>query len=90
MNEPFPPTPRQEVEEVAVRLAECGVSHDQIVRLVQDHSISRIRKQLDWLPLRRAKKPAALIVAAIEKDYDAPAEALSDSNSGSSSYLGPQ
>lgn len=83
MNGVFPPTPAQEVESIRVRLAECGVAPDQIAKLVSERPLELIRKQLDWLPYRKAKKPAALIVAAIERDFEAPAE-LMDGSSGSS------
>lgn len=74
----WPPTPAQEVEDVKRRLTALGVSADQVTRLLMTHDTAKIDRQLDWLPYRKAKKPAALIVVAIDRDFDAPAALIGD------------
>ena len=54
-------------------LAAWGVPNDLIARLLADHDPAKIRRQLDWLPLRNANDPARFLVAAIQKDYAPPA-----------------
>ena len=46
---------------------------DLIARLLADHDPAKVRRQLDWLPLRNAHDPARFLVAAIQKDYAPPA-----------------
>ena len=53
-------------------LAAWGVPADLIARLLADHDPAKIRRQLDWLPLRNAHDPARFLVAAIQKDYAPP------------------
>ncbi|MBN9501325.1 MAG: hypothetical protein BGO01_08585 [Armatimonadetes bacterium 55-13] len=59
-----------------VRLAKelliLGVSSKQVTRLL-GYDLDRVEQQLAWLPLRNPRKPASLIVAAIDQDFEAPA-----------------
>lgn len=57
---------------LAGRLLQIGVSGHQVRRLLL-HDLDKVERQLDWLPYRSARKKASLIVAAIEQDYEAPA-----------------
>lgn len=57
---------------LAGRLMQVGVSNSQIQKLLL-FDLDLVERQLDWLPFRSARKRASLIVAAIEKDYEAPA-----------------
>lgn len=74
--------------EAKVALLKLGVSRSQIMELVERYSLERIEKQLQWLPLRRPRKPSSLIVSAIKENYEAPAAALEQAaeNSSSSDY----
>ena len=54
------------------RLIRLGVSVEQAALLLHQHSLEEIERQLDWLPYRKAKRPAGFIVAAIEGAYDEP------------------
>ena len=50
---------------------EVGLSErDQLVL-----DLVEIQKQLRWLPFRAARRPASLLISAIEHDYDSPAYA---------------
>lgn len=49
-----------------------GVSRFDADRLLTSFSLDSIERQIEWLPLRKAKNPARLLVAAIENDYDPP------------------
>jgi len=53
-------------------LATAGLNPGQIERLVDRYSPGRIQRQLTWLPARQARNPAALLVRAIEGDWEAP------------------
>jgi hypothetical protein len=56
------------------RLGALGVPRDDADRLVREHPLEDVVAQLDWLPYRRAKNPARLIVAAIENGYEPPVQ----------------
>lgn len=63
---------RERMIRLAGRLIQLGVSGNQIQKLLL-HDLDLVERQLDWLPFRSARKRASLIVAAIEHDYEAPA-----------------
>jgi hypothetical protein len=69
---PAPQSPA--ASDLARRLEQAGLYPDQVDRLLSAHSEERIRRQLDWLPLRHARVPAALLVRAIEGDWGPPKE----------------
>jgi len=50
-----------------------GVPADQADTLLAHFDADRIRRQIEWLPFRRAKSPARLLVASIYNDYEPPA-----------------
>lgn len=54
------------------KLTDLGVTRDQAERLISQFLLPEIERQLEWLPYRRAKNPAAFLVAAIEGGYDEP------------------
>jgi len=54
------------------RLLALGVSPDQADLLLARYGAGRIARQLRWLPYRSANNPPALLVAAIEEDYEEP------------------
>ena len=58
--------------ELVLELVQVGIGLRKAESLVKAFPESRIRKQLGWLPLRAARRPASLLIAAIEHDYDAP------------------
>ena len=58
--------------EVAAKLISLGVSRTKAIELVHRYSTEEIERQIDWLPYRAARTPASLLIAAIEKDYEAP------------------
>lgn len=60
-------------EELVLELVHVGVGLRKAESLVNHFSAERIRRQLKWLPHRAARRPASMIIAAIENDYDEPA-----------------
>jgi hypothetical protein len=81
-SQPVPPEPaplspeeaealreRQEVERL---LLQAGLQREQAEALLAGYDLVRIRRQLMWLPYRRAKNPAGMLLAAIKDDYEAP------------------
>jgi len=56
----------------AAQLMRLGVSRSGIVDLLAHHPIETIERQLRWLPLRKSRRPEALIIDAIRNDYSAP------------------
>ena len=56
----------------AAKLRQMGVSHQKVTQLLL-FDLERVERQLAWFPYRSARKKASLIVAAIENDYEAPA-----------------
>jgi hypothetical protein len=58
--------------EVRRRLRALGVDAETVGHLVSAHELADIQQQLDWLPMRKARNQARLIVAAIEGRYEPP------------------
>lgn len=59
-------------QELMHKLVELGVSHHKAVELVNRFEERQILRQIAWLPYRQAKKPASLLIAAVEGDFEAP------------------
>jgi hypothetical protein len=84
---PVPPEPaddekavsavEQEVsaDDLEVDLRNVGLKPDQIDWLLHRFPRARLRRQLDWLPQRQARNPAALLLRAVEQDWGPPREA---------------
>ncbi len=53
-------------------LVEVGVPDSRAGEMLDTYPSGRIRRQLEWLPLRGARNPVAYLLAAIEGDYQAP------------------
>ena len=61
-------------DQLAAGLSELGLNPTQIDGLLQNYPAERIARQLGWLPARGARNPAALLIRAIEGDWEAPKE----------------
>jgi hypothetical protein len=57
---------------VLQRLEATGLTTEQALDLLRAYDLLRIERQLQWLPYRRAKNPAGLLLAAIADNYEAP------------------
>jgi hypothetical protein len=70
------PTPDDAVlsesEELVLELVHIGVGLRKAKSLVDKYPASLVRRQLEWLSLRSARRPASLLIAAIENNYDPP------------------
>lgn len=64
-----------ERDQLILELVQVGVHQRKAENLVRRFPAERIRRQLEWLPYRSARRPAPLVIAAIENDYDKPAYA---------------
>lgn len=60
--------------QLAVELQTLGVSQAGVVELLSKYPHEAIRKQLDWLPHRKAKRPEAFIIQAVRQNYSPPKE----------------
>lgn len=60
--------------DLVARLRTVGLEDTQIEHVTRDFSPERISRQLDWLPGRHARNPAALLLRAIEQDWKPPTE----------------
>lgn len=67
---------RARVLKLRNELMSWGVSEIEAESLLTRYSANRIEQQLAWLPYRAARKPSALIVAAIKHNYEPPAAVL--------------
>lgn len=67
--------PLTETEQLVLELVRVGINLRKAESLVSEFPEELIRRQLRWLTLRAARRPASLLIAAIEHDYDAPAYA---------------
>jgi len=54
------------------QLVAVGLNPSQIDMLGRRFPEAAIRRQLEWLPARGARNPAALLIRAIEQDWDEP------------------
>jgi hypothetical protein len=63
-----------EASGLALRLRDTGLYPDQVDRLLSSYPEDRIIRQLDWLPARKARVPAAMLVRAVEGDWGPPKE----------------
>ncbi len=63
---------RRERSEVKGLLLQAGLQDEQAEALLAGYDTVRIGRQLMWLPYRRAKNPAGMLLAAIKDDYEAP------------------
>lgn len=62
-------------EELVLELVRVGVGLRKARHLVDSFPPEQIARQLKWLPLRRPRRPASLLITAIEANYDPPAYA---------------
>jgi hypothetical protein len=65
-----PDTPEQ--AEARRWLLAYGIVPEQADLLLTHYNTDRISRQVAWLPYRKAKNPASLLIAAIESDYEEP------------------
>lgn len=65
--------PLSRQDQLVLKLIEIGVSNRKAENMVHHFPPELIQRQLDWLPHRSARRPASMIIAAIENDYDEPA-----------------
>lgn len=49
-----------------------GISRPKAEELVKNYDLEIIRKQCEWLPLRKPSKPAAMLISSIQGNYCAP------------------
>ena len=61
-----------EQKETVRQLQDLGVNTEQAASLLARFDVARIRRQIAWLPARRVKNPTGFLIAAIERDYEAP------------------
>ena len=61
-----------QVVKVREELIEVGLLTQQADDLIDRYDIPRIKRQLEWLPLREARNPVGFLLSAIKNDYEAP------------------
>ncbi len=61
-----------DAEELILELVHVGVGLRKAQSLVDRYPAKHIGQQLEWLSLRAPRRPASLLIAAIENNYDAP------------------
>jgi hypothetical protein len=68
-----PPVPEDsETAEVRRRLEGVGMPREHAELLLNQYPLDRIRRQLDFLPFRKARDRARYLFAAVKGDYDPP------------------
>jgi hypothetical protein len=68
------PTPAA-TDALPLQLREVGLNPEQVAWLLRSFPPGRIQQQLEWLPSRQARNPAALLIRAVEGDWGPPREA---------------
>jgi hypothetical protein len=61
-----------ERDELILDLVHVGIGLRKAQNLVDLYPAEVIERQLKWLPSRAARRPASLLIAAIENNYDPP------------------
>lgn len=59
---------------LAMQLLVLGVSKSGVERLLSDHELDEVERQLAYLPYRHAKRPEAFVVEAVRNRYSPPKE----------------
>ena len=59
-------------DELVLELVHVGIGLRKAQNLVDHYPANLIERQLRWLPQRAARRPASLLIAAIEHNYDPP------------------
>ncbi len=59
---------------IAIELQKLGVSNAGVVELLSKYPHDLILKQLEYLPLRKARRPEAFIIQAVRNNYSPPKE----------------
>jgi hypothetical protein len=59
---------------LAIELQKLNVGQAIIVELLSSYPLEQIERQLEYLPYRSPKRPAALLVEAVRYNYSAPKE----------------
>lgn len=57
---------------IAYALMRLGVSKSGVDRIMREYSYDLIEKQLAYLPFRKAKRPEAMIIESIRRNYSTP------------------
>lgn len=65
---------QEELTLLAVELMKLGVSQRGIQELLSGYPPETVKKQLAFLPFRKAKRPEAFIMDAVRNDYSPPKE----------------
>ncbi len=66
--------PHDPAVELAKELHLLGISHAGIVEVMAGYPHDRIRRQLEYLPYRKAKRPEAFLIEAVRNNYSPPKE----------------
>ncbi len=66
-------TEKDRMARLAGEMLRIGVSGNQVRRLLSDHPLDEIERQLGWIDFRSARKKASLLITAIDQGYEAPA-----------------
>lgn len=61
-----------DAEELVLELVHVGVGLRKAQSLVDRYPAKQIGQQLEWLSLRAPRRPASLLIAAIENNYEPP------------------
>ncbi len=67
--------PLTEREELILELVHVGIGLRKAENLVNRFPPEKIWQQIRWLPLRSPRRPASLLITAIEHGYEPPAYA---------------
>lgn len=59
--------------ELLTRLVEIGITHKVAEQIVREYTAETVNEQMEMLPYRKAKDPAAALVAAIKDSWAPPA-----------------
>jgi hypothetical protein len=73
--EPLPRLDEGASDPLSNPLAAIGLNPEQVSWLLRSFPRDRIQRQMEWLPARQARNPAALLIRAVEGDWGPPREA---------------
>ncbi|MCC6444148.1 MAG: replication protein, partial [Armatimonadetes bacterium] len=70
------PPPQAVVVALTDALTETGITRQVAEELIRKYPPESLRRQMEWLPQRKAEDPAAVLVAAITEDWAPPPAVL--------------
>jgi hypothetical protein len=65
---------KERLTQVAIKLMKLGISDERVSDLMNHYELDLLEKQLAYLPYRKARRPEAMLIESVRRNYSAPKE----------------